>query len=165
MLGKMAQKTTITDFEPVVTLEEMKRHLHIATEDFDQQLLLDVQAAIASAEAFTGLQIRKKIDVYSVPFAETITLPEGDYTIDSVKVDDEEVDYIIVDNKLSVGVAKGDNVVYSVVYGYDCCDCPADIKMAIMLSAAKFFNSPVDSVEQLPKASTALLRTHKKYNI
>lgn len=150
---------------PVVTLEEMKNHLHVTSNDFDSNLELNISSATAAAEAFISRPIYRIDDVYSVPFVSKVTLPEGYTEITDVKVDGNEVSFEILNNVLSVGVNEGERLTYCVVYGYTSQSCPADIKMAIMLMAARYFNNPVDSVEQLPKASTALLRTHKKYNI
>lgn len=155
----------IVENSPVVTLEEMKEHLHITSDDFNNSLALNVSSATAAAQAFISRPITKVIDNFSVPFVNQVTLPD-DYTrVEKVEVDGVEIPYEILNNVLSVGVNSGERLTYCVVYGYTSQDCPADIKMAIMLMAAGYFNNPVDSVEQLPKASTALLKRHKKYNV
>ena len=159
----MVQRQVYND--QVVTLEEMKDHLHITSDDFDNTLTVNIESATASAEAFINKPICKVVDTYSVPFVKQITLPDGYTEIENVRVDGKEIPYEILNNVLSAGVNDGEMLTYGVVYGYTSQSCPADIKMAIMLMAAGYFNNPVDSVEQLPKASTALLKRHKKYNV
>ena len=154
---------TMTNDLPV-TLKELKDHLHITSDDFDTSLQNDLNAAIAAAQAFTSIDIRQRVVPVSVPFVKTITCPEN-ARIENMMVDGKEIDYQIVNNIIYVGVDSGERISYSVVYGYTSDNCPEDIKMAILLTAARYFNNPVDSVEQLPKASTALLRTHKRYMI
>jgi hypothetical protein len=66
---------------------------------------------------------------------------------------------------LTVDSPEGATLTYTVTQGYSSENCPVDIKMAILLIAAKFFNNPVDSVEQLPTASQALLHPYKVYCI
>lgn len=155
----------IVDTNPVVTLEELKDHLHIVSEDFDSSLQLNIRSAMASAEAFLSRPIARIVNRYSVPFEKTVPLPSDYDSIEEVMVDGKEVEFTILNNSLSVGVYEGEELTYCVVYGFTSSSCPADIKMAIMLTAARFFNNPVDSVEQLPKASTSLLRPHKRYNV
>ena len=73
------------------------------------------------------------------------------------------MNFTLANGVLIVDAAVGTTLSYTVAKGYTNADCPADIKMAILLMAAKFFNNPVDSVENLPSASQALLHPYKLY--
>lgn len=157
------ERTTI-DYNLPVTLNELKNHLHITSDDFDDTLLLNLRSATAAAESFTSMELRMRVETVSVPFTKTFICPD-DATINFVSVDGVSVSYEKVNNMVYVGVDKGEKMLYQLTFGYTDINCPEDIKMAILLSAARYFNNPVDSVEQLPKASTALLRRYKRYMI
>lgn len=147
-----------------VTLEEIKNHLHILSEDFDQTLWMNLRAATAAAESYIGRNIIRRVVNMSMPFSKTFTV--ADYsTVENVTVDGGDVEYTQVNNKVTLLVDNGKVVRCDVISGWLPEECPMDIKMAIMLMAAKYFNNPVDSVEQLPKASTSLLKPFKNYMI
>lgn len=83
----------------------------------------------------------------------------------SVRLDGEELDVT------EIGISgsslyfpegmKGNSVIIEFIAGFK--EVPFDVAAAILLIAAKFFENPSDSVEQLPKASTNLLRPHKRW--
>lgn len=146
-----------------VTLDELKNHLHMFTSDFDSNLEMDLYAAVAKAEAFTNTNIRRVEQQVSVPFATKTEIPGYNVVVTDVKVDGSSVNFTLANGVLIVDAAVGTTLSYTVAKGYTNADCPADIKMAILLMAAKFFNNPVDSVENLPSASQALLHPYKLY--
>lgn len=147
-----------------VTLDELKNHLHILSEDFDQSLWVNLRAATAAAESYIGRDIIRRVVGMSMPFSKTFTVADFT-TVENVTVDGMNVEFTQVNNNVTILVDNGEVVRYTLVSGWEPADCPMDIKMAIMLMAAKYFNNPVDSVEQLPKASSALLKPFKNYMI
>ena len=147
-----------------VTLDELKDHLHILSEDFDKSLSLNLRAATQAAQSYLGRDIIRTVTVVSMPFSKTFNIADFS-AIEDVQVDRKEVEYTQVNNTITLAVNSGELVEYKLVSGYTQEDCPEDIKMAILLIASKYFNNPVDSVEQLPKASTNLLKPYKNYMI
>nr|DAH35460.1 MAG TPA: head tail connector [Caudoviricetes sp.] len=139
-----------------VTLERFKKHMRIAIAAFDDDLLSKLKAAFANAENYIGQ--------YLIPSTLTIT---GDFAsvtvpnltdIESVKSNGEEVLYAV----------RGDKILFDkdtdieLVCTAGGCD-KEDILQAVLLIAAAMFNNPVDSVEQLPKASQMLLRPYRAW--
>lgn len=158
----MAQRQK--DIQPPVTLQMLKNHLLMLTDDFDQQLEMDLRAAVAKSENYINGVIWHGVQTVSVPFVNTVEISEPTAVINQVKVDGQQVEFIFVNGILSVE-GSGKVLEYTLETGYMQEDCPVDIQMAILLIAAKYFNSPVDSVEQLPTASQHLLHPYKRYNI
>ena len=155
-----------TSEELPVKLEQLKEHLRIMSDDFDSILILHLKASIASAEEFTGQVLwpgnfRLTGDFDKV--LKTGIMPITD--IVSVRLDGEELDVT------EIGISgsslyfpegmKGNSVIIEFIAGFK--EVPFDVAAAILLIAAKFFENPSDSVEQLPKASTNLLRPHKRW--
>ena len=147
-----------------VTLEELKKHLHILSDDFDSNLSVDLLSAAQAAESYIGRAIARSVVNVSAPFSKTFTIPDF-ATLQNVTVDGNAVEFSQVNNIINLLVDDGKIVRYEIVSGYTQEDCPMDIKMAILLIASRYFSNPVDSVEQLPKASTALLKPYKNYMI
>ena len=52
-----------------------------------------------------------------------------------------------------------------VTYEAGMASVPFDMKAAILLSASKLFNNPVDSVESLPSVAKNLLRPYRSYGM
>ena len=148
-----------------VTLDELKNHLHMFTSDFDSSLELNLRAAVAKAESYTNTCIWQVEQQVSVPFAKKVEVPGYNVVLSDVKVDGENVNFTFDSGVLAIDSPEGATLTYTVTQGYSSENCPVDIKMAILLIAAKFFNNPVDSVEQLPTASQALLHPYKVYCI
>ena len=153
-----------TSEELPVKLEQLKEHLRIMSDDFDSILILHLKAAIASAEEFTGQVLwpgnfRLTGDFDKV--LKTGIMPITD--IVSVRLDGEELDVTEISGSslyFPEGM-KGNSVIIEFIAGFK--EVPFDVAAAILLIAAKFFENPLDSVEQLPKASTNLLRPHKRW--
>lgn len=147
-----------------VKLEDLKGHLRLQGNDFDDILSLHLAAAVEAAEAYTGLVLRdstyKTVGIPETDVVCTDILPVREIT--SVTVDGHDVkDARIYDSKILVPGAAGKQVEVTFAAGYT--QLPYDIVAAILLIAARFFEHPVDGVEQLPKASTNLLRAHKRW--
>lgn len=148
-----------------VTVDELKNHLHIYTQDFDAALEMNIRAAVAKAESYINAHIWQVEQLISVPFALKTTVAENVTNVIAVQVDEWDVNFTLDNGVLTVEDVKGEVLTYIATKGYSNEECPADIKMAILLIAAKFFNNPVDSVENLPSASQALLHPYKNYCI
>ncbi|WP_195360323.1 head-tail connector protein [Odoribacter splanchnicus] len=155
-----------TSAELPVKLEQLKEHLRIMSDDFDSILTLHLKAAIASAEEFTGQVIWPGNYRLTADFDRVLKTGIMPVTgIVSVCLDGEELKGIEIGISgsslcLPEGI-KGDSVVVEFTAGFR--EVPFDVTAAILLTAAKFFENPSDSVEQLPKASTNLLRPHKRW--
>ena len=158
----MAQRQK--DIQPPVTLQMLKNHLHMFTDDFDQQLEINLRAAVAKSENYINGVIWHGVQTMSVPFVNTVEISEPTAVINQVMVDDQSVDFIFVNGILSIQ-GSGKVLEYTLETGYVQEDCPSDIQMAILLIAAKFFNNPGDSVEKLPTVSQHLLHPYKRYNV
>ena len=153
----------IRDVIGPVTLEQLKNHLHMFTNDFDDALELNLRAAVAKAESFINGRIWHGTISESVPFRNTITV-DPSAQITSVKVDGTDVNFTLSNGVIQVD-GQGKLLQYTATVGYTVQDCPVDIQMAILLIAAKFFNNPVDSVENLPSVSQNLLHPYRNYCI
>jgi hypothetical protein len=75
-------------------------------------------------------------------------------------VNDIATDYSIVGRELRISAREG---TMKVSYVAGMAQVPFDIKVAILLTASKLFNNPVDTVEALPSVSQNLLRPHRCY--
>ena len=64
-------------------------------------------------------------------------------------------------SKIILPDVQGETVEISVQTGYD--KLPHDIRAAILLMTGKLFDNPSDSVENLPKASTNLLKHYRRW--
>lgn len=152
------------DITGPVTVEQLKSHLHMYTNDFDYTLDMNIRAAVAKAESFINSRIWHCTISESVPFDNTVTVRESTAQIISVKVDGQLVNHTFGRGVIQVD-GQGKVLEYTASVGYTEEDCPADIKMAILLIAAKYFNNPVDSVENLPSVSQHLLHPYRNYCI
>lgn len=148
-----------------VSVDELKNHLHLYNYDFDSNLDMNIRAAVAKAESYINAHIWQVEQRMSVPFALKTTVAEDVTDVADVEVDGQAVNFIYDKGVVTVEDVQGEVLSYTAFKGYSNEDCPADIKMAILLIAAKFFNNPVDSVENLPSASQALLHPYKNYCI
>lgn len=147
-----------------VTLEQLKNHLHMFINDFDADLEMKLKAAVAKAENYISSRIWSGTLSVSVPFVNTIVIDEPSAQLIQVKVDGQEVNHMYLNGVLTVE-GNGKVLEYTMQVGYTAEECPADIQMAILLIAAKMFNNPVDSVENLPSASQNMLHPYKHYHI
>lgn len=154
----------VKDTTGPVTLDQLKNHLHMMTYDFDMSLDMNIRAAVAKAESYINSRIWHCVVSDSVPFANDITVDEPTAVVTSVKVDGKDVNYTYNSNVIHVD-GLGEKIEYTYTAGYTLENCPIDIQMAILLIAAKFFNNPVDSVENLPSVSQNLLHPYRNYCI
>lgn len=149
-----------------VSVDELKNHLHLYNYDFDSNLDMNIRAAVAKAESYINAHIWQVEQRVFVPFALKTTVANDVTDVADVEVDGQAVNFTYDLGVVTVEDMQGGKVLsYTAIKGYSNENCPADIKMAILLIAAKFFNNPVDSVENLPSASQALLHPYKNYCI
>lgn len=145
-----------------VTLEDVKKHLRITGDEFDESLHGLLEAATDAAENFTGLKLRA--ENYSVICDYSREIATGLLPIRSVevKVDGETVEGAVVNgSKVLLPVVPGSTVEMTVRTGYLL--LPHAIRAAILLMTGKLFDNPSDSVENLPKASTNLLKHYRRW--
>lgn len=147
-----------------VTLEQLKNHLHMFDSDFDQQLLLNIRAAVAKCESYINGVIWPGQLVQSVPFVTPLQIQEPTAEVTAVEVDGKPVNFTWENGVLTVE-GEGKMLKYTARVGYSEEYCPPDIQMAVLLMAAKMFNNPVDSVENLPSASQSFLHPYRNYCI
>ena len=79
-----------------------------------------------------------------------IELAEDEYTVDERT--------LLISSEVS-----GETLV--VTYEAGLSQVPFDMKAAILLTAAKLFNNPVDSVESLPSVAKNLLRPYRSWGM
>lgn len=159
-------KTRVYNGALTVTLDELKVHLRMTTSEFDSDLDVKLHAAINSSENFIRRILTTSTFTLTRLFANIITLDDVPVnSVTSVKVDDMTLtddNWSYNDNTITIN----DDVTGSeieIIYTAGDSQLPYDIKAAILLQAAALFNNPIDSVENLPKASTNLLRPYRKW--
>lgn len=151
-------------FEP--SLEDLKRHLRITSDDLDDTLKMYLQAAIESAEHHISSIIARSQFVYDGWFVRSFDMKGPGCELKSVIVDGEtleESDYSVSRNTLLISQDVTDCERMTVTYETGMTQVPFDIKAAVLLIAAKLFNNPVDSVETLPSVAKNLLRPYRSW--
>lgn len=145
-----------------VTLEEAKKHLRVTGDEFDDSILGMVEAATSSAENITGLKFRKGTYKVISEFSKVIHSGLMPILSVEVKVDGNVIDSVEVEgSKIIFPDIQGETVEITVQTGYNV--LPYDIRAAILLMTGKLFDNPSDSVENLPKASTNLLKHYRRW--
>lgn len=152
-------------------LLEFKQHLRITSNDQDALLMQCLKAAALAAEHHIGRCLLRSRFRYTGSFDSTITLEKVNdnffplQSVVSVKVDGEAVSqesYNITGHTLTFDEGVTGNDV-EIVYEAGGRGVEADIQAAILLTAAKFYNNPVDSVETLPSVATNLLGQYRSW--
>lgn len=150
--------------KPLVELFELKSNLRLDAdvEDFDGDLTVKLDAAIAAASSFIGRDLNQ-VPVYSYPYAERMELNlDPALHVDSVSVGSEKLDdgeWAYVDGALVIYENPRPDEDVEVKTAYR-----SDIRAAVLMHAGSLWMTPTDSVEQLPKQSTNLLRQYRKYH-
>ncbi len=161
----------IIDIELQPSLAEFKRHLRITSTDQDALLVTYLKAAATSAEHHIGRCLEASIFTYTGSFTHTVTLDKVDVeefplrSVDSVKVDGVAIstdDYTVEGDTLTIADTQDGDAV-EVVYRAGGKKMESDIKSAILLTGAKLFNNPVDSVETMPSVATNLLGPYRRW--
>ncbi len=145
-----------------VTLEEAKKHLRVTGDEFDDSILSMVEAATSSAENITGLKFRKGTYKVTSEFSRVIHSGLMPILSAEVKVEGNVIDNVEVEgSKIVLPDMQGETVEITIQTGYNL--LPYDIRAAILLMTGKLFDNPSDSVENLPKASTNLLKHYRRW--
>lgn len=150
-------------FQP--SLEDLKRHLRITSGDLDETLKPHLLAAINSAEHHIGKIIARSEFTYSGWFIRSLELrgpgiKVTGVTVDGVRLPDNawrlDRHSVIISNDITGAEMQ-------VTYEAGMTQVEFDIKAAILLTAAKLFNNPADTVEALPSVAKNLLRPHRSW--
>ena len=161
----MLERSYIGTFQP--SLDDLKRHLRITSDDLNETLEMYLRAAIESAEHHIGRIIAMSEFEYSGWFVRSFELAAPFKEIVTVEVDGVKLtaqDYSVDMRTLLLSPEiQGESL--KVVYKAGMTSVPFDIKAAILLSASKLFNNPVDSVESLPSVAKNLLRPYRSYGM
>jgi hypothetical protein len=160
----MVTRSYIDGFEP--SLEDLKRHLRITSDDLDDTLIMYLHAAIESAEHHIGSIIAISEFVYEGWFVRSFDMKGPGCELKSVEVDGdplEETDYTVSRCTILISQDVNQCEKMTVTYEAGMTQVPFDIKAAVLLIAAKLFNNPVDSVETLPSVAKNLLRPYRSW--
>ena len=160
----MVTRSYIDGFEH--SLEDLKRHLRITSDDLDDTLKMYLQAAIESAEHHIGIVIARSEFVYDGWFVRSFDMKGPGCELKSVEVDGDPLEataYTV--SRCTVLVSQDVNQCEKMTVTYEAgmTQVPFDIKAAVLLIAAKLFNNPVDSVETLPSVAKNLLRPYRSW--
>ena len=161
----MIQRSYIDEFQP--SLDDLKRHLRITSNDLDETLEVYLLAAIESAEHLIGKIIALSEFTYTGWFVRSFDMKGPWRKVVKIEVDGvelSEADYT-VDKKTILISQEIQGREMTVVYESGMSQVPFDMKAAIMLAAAKLFNNPADTVESLPSVAKNLLRPYRSYGI
>lgn len=152
-------------FQP--SLEDFKRHLRITSSDLDEILRPYLLASINSAEHHIGKIIARSEFLYSGHFIRSLDLRGPNIEVISVEVNGRKLaddEYTLNSRTLLISqLIYGDEM--QVVYRSGMTQVPFDIKAAILLTAAKLFNNPSDTVEALPSVAKNLLRPYRQWGL
>lgn len=161
----MTERIYVEGFQP--SLQDFKTHLRITSGDLDAVLEPCLLAAIASAEHHIGKDIALSIYTLRGNFRHTVNFKNPVLEVLSLAVDGKQIDkslFMLTNNALSISPeVEGAEMVITYKAGMN--QVPPDIKAAIMLTAAKLFNNPVDSVEALPSVAKNLLAPHRSWEL
>lgn len=162
-------KRDIIDIAMQPGLSELKLHLRITSNDQDALLLLYLKSAARAAEKHIGRCLLKSNYTIAADFAPSLKLegidPDFFPLVGSPKVLVDGAEVTAFEVKGSVLTFEDSVAGTSVVVKYTAGGMPVeeDIRAAIMLTAAKYFNNPVDSVETLPSVASNLLRPYRNW--
>ena len=161
----MVERSYLGEYQP--SLEDLKRHLRITSDDLDGTLEMYLCAAIESAEHHIGRTIALSEYTYSGCFTRSFEMKPPFRRVVRVEVDGVQLteDEYRIDRRtiLLSPEVMGESLL--VTYEAGMASVPFDMKAAILLSASKLFNNPVDSVESLPSVAKNLLRPYRSYGM
>lgn len=145
-------------------LQDFKQHLRITSCDFDANLLLLLEASLEQAEKETGCIFLPSLITIK---GKTIINESGFYPafeatslfVDGVERDKSDVQ--IDGGRIFVQADEGSDIEVAFDAGY--LNIPKPVIAAVFLIAAALFNNPVDKIEIMPKASTNLLKSFRRW--
>lgn len=148
-------------------LGRLKSHLRITSDDLDGELAGKMLASVEACEHRIGRIILRSTLTETFRFSHIVSLPRPLLSVDGVKVDGVTVEadgYTVdlLDGTITFPEGTEGDVV-SVVWESGMIQIPADITHAILLFASSLFANPMDTVENLPRASARLLRPYRNY--
>lgn len=152
-------------------LNELKLHLRITSNDQDALLTSYLKSAAVSAEHYIGRCLEESRFVLTDTFSPVIVLDHVNpqffpvkgtprVTVDGLPC----TDFTVEGSRLVFGEAVSGGAV-RIEYTCGGYRVEPDIKTAILLTAAKYFNNPVDSVETLPSVATNLLGQYRTWGV
>ncbi len=149
-------------------LERLKSHLRLTSSDLDGELKQKLCAAARSAEHQIGRVVFKSRFTDIFPFSPEIRLDSPILAVESVAVDGVPLSEGWAAVRSASSLRFDTSVTgyeVEVVWTSGMEQIPDDLMNAVLLIAASLFNNPLDSVETLPKASAALLRPYRNYEL
>lgn len=150
-------------------LERLKGHLRITSDDLDGELTGKMLAAVEACEHRIGRVILRSTFTETLHLTPIVSLPRPLISVDGVEVDGVPLEVASCEVDLLDGTltlpeeTEGQTV--TVTYESGMIQIPADITHAILLFAASLFANPMDTVENLPRASSRLLRPYRTYGL
>ena len=159
----MTTKRDILTAQMSPNLEVCKAYMRITTTDLDASLQMVLRSATLAAEHLIGKYVALSNIVITDKASQSYRLRGPVISITSVKVDDKDVDYTLLDNIITLSTVPSDDSILKVEYKAGMEDVPDDIQAAILMHATRLFNNPEDSVEVLPTASSNLLRPYRSW--
>lgn len=125
----------------------------------------NLMASINSAEKHIGKIIARSEFTYTGKFIRSLELKGPDAAVKTVEVDGIPLgdnDFSVSGRTLLMSVNVS-GCELKVVYEAGLAFVDFDIKAAVLLTAAKLFNNPMDTVESLPSSAKNLLRPHRSW--
>ena len=177
----------IHTFDPLITLAEAKAQLKLEA-DFtaeDDLIQMYIDAAIINCENYTNTSLNEakfivqtttqfennlKLNVSPVQSIDSITYKDTDenpQTLDpalyELKPYDKFQSIIYFTDFENIPEVTEGSIEIAITTGYTAATLPLVIKQAAMLTIGGFYENRQDAVENLPKASTNLLRAYRFY--
>ncbi len=150
-------------------LGRLKSHLRITANDLDDELSGKLLAAVDASEHRIGRVVLLSTFTDTLEFDSSINLPRPLVSVTSAEVDGTAIDLsdCTIDTLAGTLTFPDDTEgsAVEVTYTAGMQQIPADIIHAIMLFAASLFANPMDTVENLPRASARLLRPYRNYGL
>ena len=148
------------------TLEDLRRHLRITSNDLDAELNDKLRAAVTMAEHEISTVIAPSTITLSTSFAQSIPLRWPVRSVISVEVDGEPVaagGYEYDEQLLTFADSVSGSRV-TVRYDAGLEQVPPDVKAAILLLAGSLFNNPTDRPEERDRTTARnLLRPYRRW--